>query len=511
MACSEQLRHVGVRKTQDGNSGSVRKPPECSDQMAMEQAVSARKKNGLRVLFVDDERNIAEMMQSELPRMGHTTTVAQSPKEALEAAAKNVFDAAIIDLRMPGGSGWDVVDYLREHSPETDCVISTGHGDRDDAIRAIRMGAYDFLPKPVSLFEIGNVLDRIAAKKALENRATALEGRLQRAEGRSDLIGTSVPMQRVQKLIDRVAPADSAVLILGETGTGKEMVARRIHEQSERSGAAFVAVNCGAIPENLVESEFFGHRRGAFTGAETNRTGLFEVANGGTLFLDELGELDKSMQVKLLRFLESGEIRRVGDNEPSHVDVRIVCATNRELQEMVEAGQFREDLFFRINTFEIYLPPLRERLDDIPELSAHLLARHLKKSTIPQSMLPAETIAALQAHPWPGNVRELANVLEHAAILSDGNAIRPADLPRSLQRTAGFSETPAVTAMPPAVSPPTPISAEPKTLREMEEEMILAAMERHNGDKPAVAKELGIALKTLYNRLHQMDDRQKAG
>ncbi|MGB0742210.1 MAG: sigma-54-dependent transcriptional regulator, partial [Planctomycetaceae bacterium] len=341
----------------------------------MESAVSVRKKNGLRVLFVDDEKNIADMMRSELPRMGHTATVVESPGEALAAAAENVFDAAIIDLRMPGGSGWDVIDYLREHSPETDCVISTGHGDRDDAIRAIRMGAYDFLPKPTSLFEIGTVLDRIGAKKSLQNRATALEGRLQRAEGRSDLVGTSEPMQRVQKLIDRIAPTDSAVLILGETGTGKEMVARRIHEQSDRSNEAFVAVNCGAIPENLVESEFFGHRKGAFTGADANRTGLFEVANGGTLFLDELGELDKSMQVKLLRFLESGEVRRVGDNSPFHVDVRIVCATNRELRNMVDDGRFREDLFFRINTFEIYLPPLRERTDDIPALSRHLLAR----------------------------------------------------------------------------------------------------------------------------------------
>ncbi|MFM8728486.1 MAG: sigma-54-dependent transcriptional regulator, partial [Planctomycetaceae bacterium] len=280
--------------------------------------MSARKRPSLRVLFVDDENSIAELMRDELPRMGHVAVICQSPGAAIEAARKNVFDAAIIDLRMPGGSGWDVIDFLRQNSPETACVISTGHGDRDAAIRAIRMGAYDFLPKPVSLFEIGNVLDRIAEKKSLQNRALALETRLQRAEGRADLVGTSAPMMRVQKLIDRIAPTDSAVLILGETGTGKEMVARRIHEQSERSREPFVAVNCGAIPENLVESELFGHRRGAFTGADSNRTGLFEVANGGTLFLDELGELDRAMQVKLLRFLESGEIRRVGENEPVH-------------------------------------------------------------------------------------------------------------------------------------------------------------------------------------------------
>ena len=397
--------------------------------------MSTRKRTSLRVLFVDDESSIAELMRDELPRMGHLATICQSPGSAIEAAGKNVFDAAIVDLRMPGGSGWDVIDFLREHSPETACVISTGHGDRDAAIRAIRMGAYDFLPKPVSLFEISNVLDRIAEKKALQNRAIALETRLQRAEGRSDLVGSSAPMQRVQKLIDRIAPTDSAVLILGETGTGKEMVARRIHDQSDRRNEPFVAVNCGAIPENLVESELFGHRRGAFTGADSNRTGLFEVANGGTLFLDEFGELDRAMQVKLLRFLESGEIRRVGDNEPAHVDVRIVCATNRELQQMVQRGQFREDLYFRINTFEIYLPPLRERLEDIPSLALHLIARHLKRDSVPETILPPETIRLLQAHSWPGNIRELGNVLEHALILSDGEVLKPSDLPRSLQKS----------------------------------------------------------------------------
>ena len=480
--------------------------------------MSSRKRHSLRVLFVDDENSIAELMRSELPRMGHTATIRQSPSAAIEAVQKNVFDAAIIDLRMPGGSGWDVIDYLREHSPETACVISTGHGDRDDAIRAIRMGAYDFLPKPVSLFEISNVLDRIAEKKALQNKTVALEGRLQRVEGRSNLIGTSAPMLRVQKLIDRIAPTDSAVLILGETGTGKEMVARRVHEQSERSAAPFVAVNCGAIPENLVESEFFGHRKGAFTGADSNRAGLFEVANGGTLFLDELGELDKSMQVKLLRFLESGEVRRVGDNEPFHVDVRIVCATNRELQQMVHEGQFREDLYFRINTFEIYLPPLRERLDDIPGLAMHLIARHLKRENVSPSILPPETIRALQAHPWPGNVRELANVLEHAVILSDGQAIRPEDLPRSLQKNAGSESGRhgSVSSVPfgahtEGVGLNRSVETAPRTLRQMEEEMILRVLDKYHGDKPQAARELGIALKTLYNRLSQMTGHRYAG
>lgn len=486
---------------------------------AMESAVSTKKRHSLRVLFVDDENSIAELMRSELPRMGHVATIRQSPGAAIEAVQKNVFDAAIIDLRMPGGSGWDVIDYLREHSPETVCVISTGHGDRDDAIRAIRMGAYDFLPKPVSLFEIANVLDRIGERKALENKTIALEGRLQRVEGRSDLIGNSAPMMRVHKLIAKIAPTDSAVLILGETGTGKEMVARRIHEQSDRRDAPFVAVNCGAIPENLVESEFFGHRKGSFTGADSNRAGLFEVANGGTLFLDELGELDKSMQVKLLRFLESGEVRRVGDNEPFHVDVRIVCATNRELQQMVTLGSFREDLFFRVNTFEIYLPPLRERLDDIPGLALHLIARHLKRESVSPEILPPETIKLLQSHHWSGNVRELANVLEHAAILSDGKTIQPEDLPRSIQKNLPGSSVTGPHSISPLSLPPAHytttenqhLGTEPKTLREMEEDMILRVLDKYQGDKPKAAKELGIALKTLYNRLSQMGSQRYAG
>ncbi|MEI6540418.1 MAG: sigma-54 dependent transcriptional regulator [Planctomycetota bacterium] len=466
----------------------------------------------LSVLFVDDEQTIADLMSSGLPRMGDNSTVRQSPGSAIEFIQKNVCEAAFIDLRMPGGSGWDVIDYLREHSPETVSVISTGHGDRDDAIRAIRMGAYDFLPKPVSLFEIMNVLDRIGQTKALQNKTIALESRLQRVEGRSDLIGTSGPMLRVRKLIDKIAPTNSAVLILGETGTGKEMVARRVHEQSDRRNEPFVAVNCGAIPENLVESEFFGHRKGSFTGADSNRAGLFEVANGGTLFLDELGELDKSMQVKLLRFLESGEVRRVGDNEPFHVDVRIVCATNRELQQMVTAGVFREDLYFRVNTFEIYLPPLRERLDDIPSLAMHLLARHLKRDSISPDMLPPETVRLLQAHHWSGNVRELANVLEHSVILSDGLTIRPADLPRSINRDVaapvGAPHDSPTVAM---VAQTSLFTSEPKTLREIEEFMILRVLDKYQGDKPKAAKELGIALKTLYNRLSQMGPQRDAG
>lgn len=455
----------------------------------------------LRVLFVDDEQAIRDVMGIELPRMGHEVVLCEDGEQAIETLKTQTFDAAVIDLRMPGLSGWDVVEHLKKIAPETEFVISTGHGNMDAAIMALRHGAYDFLPKPCKLFEIANVLQRIGEKRALTNRALALEGRLANAEGKTRLVGDTPSMQRVQKLIEKVAPTDSSVLILGETGTGKELVARSIHERSPRAAAPFVPVNCGALTENLVESEFFGHRKGAFTGADAPRKGLFEVANGGTLFLDELGELDKSMQVKLLRFLESGEIRRLGENEPFHVDVRVVCATNRDLQEMVADGSFREDLFFRINTFEIRLPPLRERREDIPQIARHLIARHLKRQEVAETILSADATEALLNHQWSGNVRELANALEHALILYDGKTIEADDLPSSVTGNGGREKGTVPFGDP----------DESRTLREIEMDVILRVLEKHDGDKPRAARELGIALKTLYNKLNQHQAQKQAG
>jgi DNA-binding NtrC family response regulator len=447
----------------------------------------------LRVLFVDDEPAIRDVMKIELPRMGHDVVMCEDGQAALKALEKQPFDAAIVDLRMPGLSGWDVIDHIKKVSPETEVIISTGHGDMDAAIQAVRSGACDFLRKPCKLFEISAALKRVAEKRTLTNKTIALESRLKAVEGSPDLIGHSPPMLRVKKLCEKIAPTDSSVLIQGETGTGKELVARRIHDLSPRVNMPFVPVNCGALAEHLVESELFGHGKGAYTGAEKSRKGLIEVANGGTLFLDEFGELDRSMQVKLLRFLESGEVRRVGENEAFHVDVRIVCATNRNLQKMVADGTFREDLYFRINTFEIPLPPLRERKDDIPELARTLVARYLKRRDIPEAMLSPEAIAVLKQHEWPGNVRELANALERATIMSDGITIRPADLPSHL---LGHDQAPE--AQPRSLVMPT----SPKTLREIEMDMIYKVLDKYQGDKPKAAAELGIALKTLYNKLN---------
>jgi two-component system NtrC family response regulator len=296
-------------------------------------------------------------------------------------------------------------------------------------------------------------------------------------------------MEQVRKLIEKVAPTNSTVLILGETGTGKELVARAVHERSLRSEKPFVAVNCGALPETLIESELFGHRKGAFTGADDHRVGLFEVAHGGTIFLDEIGELPKSMQAKLLRVLESGEIRRVGDNEAFEVDCRVVCATHRNLPEMVEAGHFREDLMYRINTFEIRLPSLRERIGDIQSLAEHLFRRFRPGLRSTGTLFTPEAIDLLEKHTWPGNVRELANVIEHATILCDEPPITPDHLPQRFASRKAAAAKVRITG--------------PITLRDLEMQAIYDALERHSGNKPEAAEELGISLKTLYNKLNQ--------
>lgn len=454
----------------------------------------------LRLLLVDDEEGARVMLGKGLTRLGHEVTLAEDGHAGVRALTESPFDAALIDLRMPGMDGWGVISHLKEIAPQTEFVICSGHGELQDAIQAFRMGANDFMEKPFTAIDMEPILRRIAEKKLLANKNIALENDLESIRGKTDIIGTTPSMDRVKTLVERIAPTDSSVLILGETGTGKELVARRIHELSKRHEMPFVAVNCGALPENLVESELFGHKKGAFTGADSPRKGLIEVANGGTLFLDELGELDKSMQVKLLRFLESGEVRRVGENEAFHVNVRVVCATNRHLSEMVSEGTFREDLFFRVNTFEIRLPPLRERKDDIPAIARHLAARHLRRKNVSEDIISPEAIKVLRAHDWSGNIRELANAIEHAVILSNGSVIQAEDLPVSVTRKASAGSKPFLVAN----------FAEPLTLREIEMEVILQTLDKYDGDKPKAADELGIALKTLYNKLNQLSAQEQA-
>jgi DNA-binding NtrC family response regulator len=476
--------------------------------------------NRLRVLFVDDERSLQEFMRTELPRLGHEVTVCPNGTSALQAIAQQTFDAAILDIRMPDVSGIDVLQRLKQVSPDTEAVMMTGYASEESAVQAMRLGACDYLRKPCKLAEIEAVLLRIQEKKQLKNKAAALETRVQAAEGPGGLIGNSPAMVPVQRLIDQIAPTDARVLITGETGTGKEIVARTLFLKSKRADMPFVPVNCGALSPTLVESELFGHKKGAFSDAKADRKGLFEVANGGTLFLDELGELDKNIQVKLLRFLESGEIRPVGANDPVIADVRVVCATNRDLRQMIAEGTFREDLLYRLNMFHIHLPPLRERRADIPDLARHLLARAAKRPVEQVAhLLTGEALDVMMAYHWQGNVRELANAMEYAWIVSAGQPITAQHLPYDVR-----APRPATAPTPPSAAgrhPDTnviPLTAAAvgggtKTLADIEMEYILQVYAKNNYNKQVTAAELGVSLKTLYNKLHKYEEelRHRAG
>ncbi len=446
------------------------------------------KQPSLKILFADDEIHLQELIAAELPRMGHQVTVCPDGITATAALEKNTYDCLLVDLDMPGMNGIEVIARAKELSEEIECVVLTGKGSTDTAVQALRLGAFDYLQKPCKLVELRTLLQQVAEKRELSKRCQALQLRLHQIEGDQQMVGQHRSVQRVRALIEKVAPTNSTVLILGETGTGKELAARAVHDQSDRMDRPFVAVNCGALPENLIESELFGHQKGAFTGADAARAGLFEVADGGTIFLDEIGELPKAMQAKMLRVLESGEIRRVGANDSFKIDVRIVCATHRDLHAMVTDGDFREDLMYRINTFEIQLPALRDRIDDIEELAVHLLGRYRSDATQLKHPFDLSAIEALRSHIWPGNIRELANVVEHASIICEQLPVSAEDLPRKFGNRNLVGGKLVTSGM---------------SLREIEGHAIEAALDRHEGNKSRAAEELGISLKTLYNKINQ--------
>lgn len=473
----------------------------------------------MKLLFADDERSLQEVMRIELADMGHTVTVCPDGITALAALQHDTFDCLLVDLDMPGASGLEVIAAAKELHPEIDAVIMTGKSSLESVIDALRQGVADYLRKPCRLAEIEVVLQKIAERRNLKNRCAAITKELQRTQGTQSLIGSSAAMQRVQTLINKLAPTEATVVILGETGTGKELVARALHERSRRREQPFVAVNCGALPEALIESELFGHRKGSFTGADEHRTGLLQVASGGTLFLDEIGELPKAVQAKLLRFLEAGEVRKVGENTATICDVRVVCATLQNLETMVRDGTFREDLWFRINTFEIHLPPLRERLEDLDELLVYLVARYRGKIPAHASdIFSAECLEIFRHYHFPGNVRQLANIVEHALILTEKMPIEPSVLPpmvKPLLKTLANSQLNSrdenvlnyVSASTISLAPTT---FAPTTLRDLEAAAIEKSLARCGGNKSQAAAELGISIKTLYNKLNSSEERKSA-
>ncbi len=451
--------------------------------------VSAR----ARILVVDDEPSMQEFLEILLRREGYDVTAVGDVDAALLALESDDYELVITDIQMPGRTGLDLLRAAREVSPETLVVVITAFATTETAIAAMKEGAYDYLTKPFQVDEI-----KLVVEKALEKKLLASENRRLRKELRTrsrNLVGTSAAMQRVYDLVSQVSNTKTNVLIVGESGTGKELVARAVHTESDRSEAAFVAVNCAAIPENLLESELFGHVKGAFTGAVQNKAGLFETADAGTLFLDEVAELPPSLQVKLLRALQEKTIRRVGDSRDRQVDVRIVAATNRHLEEEVAASRLREDLYYRLNVIQIALPPLRERMEDLPLLVHHFVEKYAAELGKPVCGVTQATLERLAAHRFPGNVRELENVIERAVALSRGEWIEPVDLPPTLLRGAEAEEEVRI--------PPEGVDLD-QLVASYERDLLLEALKRTSGVKKRAAQLLGISFRSFRYRLDKL-------
>jgi len=442
-----------------------------------------------RLLIVDDDTAMREMLASLFRGRGYAVEEAASAAGALERAGEQCFDVVLSDIRMPGKTGIEMVGELRDLLPETPVVLMTAFGSIDSAVESMRAGAFDYITKPFEPDAVVLTIERALERRALEEENRRLRRALDQTSSFGDLIGESPAMREIFALIRKVAHSSSSVLISGESGTGKEVVARTIHYSGNRADHPFVPINCTAIPEGLLESELFGHVRGAFTGAHTTKQGLFEKANGGTLFLDEIGDMSLALQGKLLRVLQDREVRAVGGTQVTKVDLRIIAATNKVLSAEMEAGNFREDLYYRLNVIPIYIPPLRERPQDVPPLAKAFVAKHSPNR--PRS-ISASGLRYLAAFPWKGNARELENVIERALALSDLTQIDAKDLRLDSAACEGRDPSPAAL---------TYAAAENRmTLRELEDRYIEEVMRITDGNKVHAAKILGIDRKTLYRR-----------
>jgi DNA-binding NtrC family response regulator len=452
-----------------------------------------------RVLIVDDEADGREALAELTQRWGYDVLTAGDGSEALRRAIEWHPDVILTDLVMPNMDGLWLLRALRAELPDCPVVLLTGRGSIQVAVQAIREGAYDFIEKPLEVPRLRVVLERAVEKKETMREVQLLRRRIAALAPGTDMIGSGPGMQKVFELVKKVAPSNASVVIGGESGTGKEVVARAVHSLSPRKDKPFVALNCSAIPATLIESELFGYERGAFTGADQRRLGNFELATNGTLFLDEIGELPLELQAKFLRVLEERKIRRLGGRGEVDVDVRVICATNRDLKEEIRRGRFREDLFFRLGVFAIQLPPLKERREDIPLLVHHFIEKFNGETGKRVQGLTPRATAVLQAYAWPGNIRELRNTVERAMILVDGEIIGEEHLPPDMQ-----------SSHPEAATLRVPLGL---GLDQVEKDYILASLQRNGGNKARTAELLGISEKTLYNKLNRYaaEARSRAG
>jgi DNA-binding NtrC family response regulator len=452
-----------------------------------------------RILVVDDEPDMVETVARILTHLGHESVTATEGGAALELLERERPDLVLTDLRMPGMDGLALLKEVKRIDPEAPVVLFTAHATIQTAVEAIKAGAFDYITKPFTADQLQVVIERALTQRRLQEENRRLKEQLQESYRFENIIGRSLPMLQVFEVVRKVARSEANILIVGESGTGKELVARSIHVNSARAAKPFIPVDCASLPENLLESELFGHEKGAFTGAHMTRPGLFEYGNGGTVFLDEVGDLGGNLQAKLLRVLQERQIRRVGSNKFISVDVRVISATNRDLAEAVKRAEFREDLFYRLNVISIPLPPLRERKGDIPLIAHHYFQKYLASSGKKITGISPETLALLEAHSWPGNVRELQNVVERAVVLAEKEILLPEDLPEHIRaREAG--------ALRPESRADLPMKrAKDEWNRAFEKEYLLSLLKRHQGNISQAARAAGVDRKTIHRLLKKHD------
>ena len=435
----------------------------------------------LKILVVDDQSSVRELLKAVLESDGYEVETASDGESAVRSLGERYHDLVIMDIRMPGIDGVEALRRMREASPETGVVMMTAYASVETAVEAMKLGAFDYVTKPIDIEEVKKVFARWIDSKA--------EPPDERGAPETEIVGASEAMRAALAVAHRVAESDASVLLLGESGTGKDVVAREIHRASDRAVRPFVAVNCSAIPEGLLESELFGHEKGAFTGAVRQKRGRFELADGGTIFLDEIGDMSAALQAKLLRFLQDHTLQRVGGGKDITVNVRVVAATNRDLDADVREGRFREDLYFRLNVVTIVLPPLRDREGDVLLLVDHFLGQHAAVNSKPKKMSPS-ALRAVMAYEWPGNVRELENAIERAVVLSRGETIFPEHLPAKVRAVVGGEGD---------MRPPG------KTIREVERDLIVKTLRENDGNRTRTAEILGISRRTLQNKIKEYE------